>query len=163
MLVGLCRTGTRESDVWRSAVGWRIGGPAPVITRIADGADAYTVSIVIGDATESSLRGTATVTHDDGRDPWTSSIVYHEADQGISRLIVDGVSQSWSAARVDDVWWVSGVPGTWRFTLAPFGPRRGHRRPRRRPGQPHAGYRRRGPAADGATVAAGEPVIVVEA
>ena len=28
-LVGLCRTGTREPDPWRNAVGWRIGGPRP--------------------------------------------------------------------------------------------------------------------------------------
>ncbi|GAB07093.1 acetyl-CoA/propionyl-CoA carboxylase biotin carboxyl carrier protein [Gordonia amarae] len=163
VLVGLCRTGTRESDVWRSAVGWRIGGPAPVITRIADGADAYTVSIVVDDAAESSLRGTATVTHDDGRDPWTSSIVYHEADQGISRLIVDGVSQSWSAARVDDVWWVSGVPGTWRFTLARSVLDEATDAHAGDLASPMPGTVVAVPAADGATVAAGEPVIVVEA
>ena len=162
-LVGLCRTGTREPDPWRNAVGWRIGGPASVITRIADGADAYAVSIVIDEATASSLCGTATVTHDDGRDPWTANVVYHEFAQGVSRLIVDGVSQSWSAAEVDGAWWISGVPGTWRFTLArsvldeAAGAHAGDLV------SPMPGTVVAVPATDGAAVAAGEPVVVVEA
>ncbi|MBD0021210.1 acetyl/propionyl-CoA carboxylase subunit alpha [Gordonia pseudamarae] len=163
VLVGLCRTGARECDVWRNAVGWRVGGPAPVITRIADGADAYTVSIVVEEATGTSLHGVATLTHDDGRDPWTAGIVYHEVAQGVSRLIVNGVSQSWSAVDIDGTWWVSGVPGTWRFTLArsvlaDADPTHAGELVSPMPGTVVAV-----PAADGAPVAAGAPVIVVEA
>ncbi|MBD0862295.1 acetyl/propionyl-CoA carboxylase subunit alpha [Gordonia sp. zg691] len=125
VLVGLARIGTRErGDIWSSAVGWRVGQPAPVITRLVSGGHHCTVEILVDSADSESVSGTARVTYadDESRAPWTADVVYLPARPGdgrdSDRLIVDGVSQSWSSARVGETWWVAGPSGTWVLDLA---------------------------------------------
>ena len=172
VLVGAARTGFRASgDVWRTEVGWRIGAPAPVVTRIVDGEGRHwTVTLRVDAATDETLRGHASVTGDvDGDDePWEADVEYRRITQSgndshVDRLIVDGVSQSWSHAEVDGSWWVSGPHGTWTLELA-------------RPILDEAADEQAGEitspmpgtvvavsVADGEAVEAGVPVIVVEA
>ncbi|WP_168706640.1 acetyl/propionyl/methylcrotonyl-CoA carboxylase subunit alpha [Gordonia paraffinivorans] len=123
VLVGLARIGVRDSgDVWSSAVGWRIGDTAPVITRLVSGGHHSTVSIRVDHADAQAVSGRATVAVEgvDDAEPWEADVVYLPAGdgQGSARLIVDGVSQSWSSVLVGESWWVSGPSGTWILDLA---------------------------------------------
>lgn len=127
VLAGIARIGPRERhDVWQSTIGWRIGDPAPVITRLVSGGRHHTVSILVSESGADGLRGQATVTYDDDvdREPWSAAVEYRRIRQGdanhgeIRRLIVDGVSQSWSHEEVGGTWWVSGPHGTWTLELA---------------------------------------------
>ena len=127
VLVGLARIGTRDrGDVWSSAVGWRVGEPAPVITRLVSGGHHSTVSIRVEHTDAHSISGSATVV-DEGVDgaegeSWTAGVVYLPAQSGdgrdSDRLIVDGVSQSWSSTLIGESWWVSGPSGAWVLDLA---------------------------------------------
>ncbi|WP_420714063.1 acetyl/propionyl/methylcrotonyl-CoA carboxylase subunit alpha [Gordonia sp. SL306] len=123
VLAGVARIGPRDrADIWQSAVGWRIGEPAPVVTRLVSGAEHFTVAIEVESASADAIVGQATVTHDDDdRRPWHATIEYRRIANGDNesrRLIVDGVSQSWSNAEVDGTWWVAGPHGTWLLDLA---------------------------------------------
>jgi acetyl-CoA/propionyl-CoA carboxylase, biotin carboxylase, biotin carboxyl carrier protein len=122
-LVGVARIGSRDSrDVWESAVGWRIGSPSPVVTRLTWGEHHLTVSVLVESASEDTVVGTATVGVDNAdREPWQAAVEHRRIDRAgeVSvRLIVDGVSQSWSATCAGDTWWVSGPRGTWLLDLA---------------------------------------------
>ena len=124
VLLGAARTGFRQpGDVWNTEVGWRIGAPAPVVTRIVDGDNRHwTVSFRVDAATDDTLRGRASVSGDDV-ESWEADVEYRRIDQGgngdhVDRLIVDGVSQSWSHAEIDGSWWVSGPTGSWTLELA---------------------------------------------
>ncbi len=124
VLLGAARTGFRQpGDVWNTEVGWRIGAPAPVVTRIVDGDNRHwTVSFCVDAATDDILRGRATVSGDDV-DSWEADVEYRRIDQGgngdhVDRLIVDGVSQSWSHSEIDGSWWVAGPTGSWTLELA---------------------------------------------
>nr|WP_307814772.1 MULTISPECIES: biotin carboxylase N-terminal domain-containing protein [unclassified Gordonia (in: high G+C Gram-positive bacteria)] len=124
VLVGLARIGARDADdIWSSAVGWRVGRSAPVRTRLVAGGRHSTVAIQVDAADEWSVSGTATVTFDDDAEaPWTGHVVYQPAQpgdgRGSDRLVVDGVTQSWSSVRVGESWWVGGPSGTWVLELA---------------------------------------------
>ncbi|MDS1115816.1 biotin carboxylase N-terminal domain-containing protein [Gordonia westfalica] len=173
VLVGLARIGTRDrGDVWSSAVGWRVGAPAPVITRLVSGGHHSTVSIRVEHADAQSVSGSATVVVegvDRAEDEsWTADVVYLPAQPGggrdsSDRLIVDGVSQSWSSTLIGESWWVSGPSGSWVLDLA-------------RPILDEAADERAGEiaspmpgtvvavgAASGDEVTSGSPVVVVEA
>ena len=169
VLLGAARTGFRQpGDVWNTEVGWRIGVPAPVVTRIVDGDNRHwTVSFYVDAATDDILRGHATVSGDDV-DSWEADVEYRRIDQGgngdhVDRLIVDGVSQSWSHSEIDGSWWVAGPTGSWTLELA-------------RPILDEAADEKAGEITspmpgtivavsvdDGDAVEAGAPVIVVEA
>ncbi|AZG45269.1 acetyl/propionyl/methylcrotonyl-CoA carboxylase subunit alpha [Gordonia insulae] len=173
ILAGVARIGPRDSrDVWQSAVGWRVGDVAPVVTRLAWGSHHFTVSIVVDTATEEVLVGRASVEYEDiDRDPWQADVEYrrmHRAGTPATaddsrRLIIDGVSQSWSTTEIDGTRWVAGPTGTWLLELA-------------RPLLDEAADEKAGEivspmpgtvvavtSSEGATVTAGSPIIVVEA
>ncbi|MCZ0912055.1 ATP-grasp domain-containing protein [Gordonia amicalis] len=125
VLVGLARIGTRDrGDVWSSSVGWRVGEPAPVVTRLVSGGHHSTVSIRVERADAHSVSGTATVTAEgvEGDASWSADVVYLPARPGdgpnSDRLIVDGISQSWSSTLIGESWWVSGPSGAWVLDLA---------------------------------------------
>ncbi|MYR06496.1 ATP-grasp domain-containing protein [Gordonia sp. SID5947] len=167
VLAGVARIGPRDgADVWQSAVGWRIGEAAPVVTRLVSGSDHFTVAIEVRSASADAIVGHATVTYDDDREPWRAAVEYRRITNGDNesrRLIVDGVSQLWSKAEVDGTWWVAGPRGTWLLDLA--------RTLLDEAADEHAGeilspmpgtvvaVR----AAAGDTVSAGSPIVVVEA
>lgn len=124
VLVGAARTGLRRpGDVWHTEVGWRIGAQAPVVTRIVDDAGRHaTISLRVDEATGDTLRGRASITGDDV-ESWDADVEYRRIDRGdngdhADRLIVDGVSQSWSHTEIDGTWWVSGPRGSWTLELA---------------------------------------------
>ena len=114
-LAGLARIGTRDrGDVWQSSVGWRIGGRAPVVTRLVSGTDHFTVSVRVDVADEDTLTGEVTVeTEAETPVQWRAAVEYRTG-----RLVVDGVSQSWTSALLGDTWWVAGPHGTWQLALA---------------------------------------------
>ncbi|MCZ4578853.1 ATP-grasp domain-containing protein [Gordonia amicalis] len=125
VLVGLARIGTRDrGDVWSSSVGWRVGAPAPVVTRLVSGGHHSTVSIRVEHADAHSVSGTAMVTAEgaEGDASWSADVVYLPARPGdgpnSDRLIVDGISQSWSSTLIGESWWVSGPSGAWVLDLA---------------------------------------------
>ncbi|WP_439032041.1 acetyl/propionyl/methylcrotonyl-CoA carboxylase subunit alpha [Gordonia terrae] len=172
-LVGLARIGTRDpGDVWSSAVGWRVGRAAPVVTRLVGDGRHSTVAILVDHADAQSISGTATVTYEDpdgdgGPPDWTAHVVYLPAQPGgardSDRLIVDGVSQSWSSARVGESWWVAGPTGTSVLDLArplldeAAGDHAGEIT------SPMPGTVVAVSSATGDQVSAGQPVVVVEA
>ncbi len=167
-LVGVARIGPRvRGDVWQAAVGWRIGEVEPVVTRLTWGPHHFTVSILVESATEEMLTGHATVIYEDtDREPWKASVTYRRTQRAgdqTRRLIVNGVSQSWSKAEVDGSWWVAGPHGTWVLDIA-------------RPLLEEAADEHAGdilspmpgtvvavPATAGDTVTAGSAIVVVEA
>ncbi|MFT4125690.1 MAG: acetyl/propionyl-CoA carboxylase subunit alpha, partial [Gordonia sp. (in: high G+C Gram-positive bacteria)] len=157
-------------DVWASAVGWRIGDPAPVITRFVWGAQHFTVSITVDHLTGQQLSGPATVVADDdpARAVWQAQITYRHVVRGpgageVRRLIVDGVSQSWSKAHIDGVWWVSGPHGTWQLEPARTAADEAADAHAGEITSPMPGTVVAVPVTDGASVTAGTPVVVVEA
>ncbi|MGV9710837.1 acetyl/propionyl/methylcrotonyl-CoA carboxylase subunit alpha [Gordonia sp. NPDC003424] len=173
VVVGIDRIGPRDPhDVWNSAIGWRIGDTAPVVTRLVHAGRHHTVAIGVEESTQDALRGQATVTYDDDpeRESWSAAVEYRRIRRGeggsvteLRRLIVDGVSQSWSKEEIDGTWWVSGPRGTWTLELA-------------RPLLDEAADEKAGEvlspmpgtvvavaAAAGDEVTAGSPIIVVEA
>ncbi|WP_431309306.1 acetyl/propionyl/methylcrotonyl-CoA carboxylase subunit alpha [Gordonia sesuvii] len=170
VLAAIARIGPRDrGDVWQSAVGWRIGEVAPVITRLTWGAQHFTVSVAVASATEDAVTGRATVAYEDqDRRPWHADVEYRrlrrtDGLEDTRRLIVDGVSQSWTKADIDGTWWVSGPRGTWQLDLA-------------RPLLDEAAAENAGeilspmpgtvvavPATAGETIGEGKPIVVVEA
>ena len=126
VLAAVARIGPRDrADVWQSAVGWRLGDVAPVTTRLTWGAQHFTVAIAVSTATEDGVSGRAEVTYEDAdRGPWRADIEYRRIRRGgtdgdgTRRLIVDGVSQSWSKVQIAGTWWVSGPHGTWQLEPA---------------------------------------------
>ncbi|MDY6808527.1 MAG: biotin carboxylase N-terminal domain-containing protein [Actinomycetota bacterium] len=171
VLAAVARIGSRDrGDVWQSAVGWRIGAIEPVVTRLTWGGQHFTVGIAVTAATEDAVSGRARVTYEEqDRGDWDADVEYRRIRRGTAdadgtrRLIIDGVSQSWSKAEIDGTWWVSGPHGTWQLELA-------------RPLLDEAAADNAGeilspmpgtvvavPATAGDTVAAGNPIVVVEA
>ncbi|MGC4935640.1 acetyl/propionyl/methylcrotonyl-CoA carboxylase subunit alpha [Gordonia sp. DT30] len=176
-LVGLARVGNRcTDDVWDSAVGFRLGAHAPVISRLSAGEHRSTVSAevrgaderwVSADVTITAQGDDATAAADESASPWTARVEYL-AQQATSagrtaRLIVDGISAQWSIARIGDQWWVSGPPGTWVVELTrtvldvDAGEAAGTIV------SPMPGTVVAIPATPGEPVAAGAPIVVVEA
>ena len=101
-----------------------VGYPHPLVQlRLVDGDNRHwTVSFCVDAATDDILRGRATVSGDDV-DSWEADVEYRRIDQGgngdhVDRLIVDGVSQSWSHSEIDGSWWVAGPTGSWTLELA---------------------------------------------
>lgn len=58
----------------------------------------------------------------EGDASWSADVVYLPARPGVGpnsdRLIVDGISQSWSSTLIGESWWVSGPSGAWVLDLA---------------------------------------------
>ncbi|WP_035719586.1 acetyl/propionyl/methylcrotonyl-CoA carboxylase subunit alpha [Gordonia shandongensis] len=112
-------------DLWSSALGFRIGAPSPVVTRLVSAGHRYTVSAQITAADTARLAadvtvrtedgGNAPAAEDGGNTPWTSSVVLRPTpDAGVFDLMVEGRRRRW-AVRADDDGrrWVAGDPGTW--------------------------------------------------
>ncbi|MGV9857636.1 acetyl/propionyl/methylcrotonyl-CoA carboxylase subunit alpha [Gordonia sp. NPDC003425] len=130
-LVGHGAADVWRRDVWHSAVGWRIGGRAPVITRLTWGGHHIAVTADIAGTDTGRIDAVVTVSVDDDSGPpdWHASVTYlpgggdptrTQPESAGVRLVVDGVSQSWTIAdagahgvRGVDSWWVSGPQGTW--------------------------------------------------
>ncbi|MFW0786804.1 biotin carboxylase N-terminal domain-containing protein [Gordonia sp. CPCC 206044] len=168
VLVGVARIGPRDpGDVWQSAVGWRIGDRSPITTRLVWGAQHFTVSILVDEATDDVLTGQATVTYENSeREPWRAAVTYRRIRRGgedTRRLIVDGVSQSWSKVEVDGTWWVAGPRGTWLLELARTLLDEAAAENAGEIASPMPGTVVAVPAVDGQSVATGTPVVVVEA
>ncbi|NDK88672.1 ATP-grasp domain-containing protein [Gordonia desulfuricans] len=122
-LVGLARVGNRDpGDVWQSAVGFRVGAHAPVISRLSAGDHHRTVSTLVESADDRWVVAEVTITDpDENAEPWSARVEYlaqHATGTGrTARLVVDGVSQQWSLAEVGDQWWAAGPAGTWIVEL----------------------------------------------
>ncbi|MCF8605333.1 ATP-grasp domain-containing protein [Gordonia sp. HY442] len=149
-------------DLWSSALGFRIGAPSPYVSRLAvDGADYTVVATLQSSSDASSLAADVTVESDG--DPWNAHVVVAPRPDASIALACDGVQQRWTVRAADGRRWVAGDAGTWQVTplksladadaddavgdvVSPM------------PGTVVAV-----PGVDGSTVAAGAPLVVVEA
>ncbi|AUH69842.1 biotin carboxylase N-terminal domain-containing protein [Gordonia sp. PS3] len=156
-------------DLWSSAIGFRIGAPSPVLARLAESGHVYTVSAQI-DQNRTPRPGTldahVTISFEDlDREPWQAPVRLRQVPGDAFDLIVDGRSHRWEVA-VDARGgrrWVSGRPGTWilhtvrALSEHDEGDAAGHIV------SPMPGTVVAVPGVDGEQVAAGDPLVVVEA
>ena len=177
--VALAEIGARDvSSAWESAVGWRIGGPAPVI------ADLTVDDPTTGDPTQDRrvVRTEMVVTTAHGPHLVARARIIDRTDDSVlwsgpvemdwdtntpdhRQVCVDGISRRWTVSRDDtaDGWWVAGAAGTWlvrRVRALVDSADDDHA------GEitsPMPGTVVAVPAADGDEIAAGATVVVVEA
>ncbi|GAC70377.1 acetyl/propionyl/methylcrotonyl-CoA carboxylase subunit alpha [Gordonia soli] len=118
-------------DLWGSAVGWRVGDRAPIVTRLAHPDGHVAVSAVVQPGTDGTVDARAEVTADvtvtrDGADAdtgqreWRAVVALRRDDATSASVtsVVDGVGEHWTAARSDGRWWIAGPQGTWVFEQA---------------------------------------------
>ncbi|MFT3659919.1 MAG: biotin carboxylase N-terminal domain-containing protein [Gordonia sp. (in: high G+C Gram-positive bacteria)] len=150
-------------DLWSSAIGFRIGPPSPIVTRLICGADRFEVTARVTGNDTRTLQAEATVTGTDGRDRWTGEVYLEHHDGRSLTVRCGGVAEPWVVDRDGDRRWVAGEDGTWVMrparTLAESGGTEAAGDVR----SPMPGTVVAVPAADGDTVASGEPLVVVEA
>ncbi|MFI5499548.1 biotin carboxylase N-terminal domain-containing protein [Nocardia asteroides] len=160
----LRRWSATDGDPWSAPSGWRLGAPAPTALRLAAGD--RTRHVFLTGTTESA---TVRITDDDaaGSEPVDDGIRSLTATLtgDVLTLTVDGIRRTHRVAEADGQLWVStrdGVAVLREVAEASVRGDAGHvgdaeiRSPM--PGSVIAA-----PVADGATVAAGDPVIVIEA
>ncbi|MFT4200281.1 acetyl/propionyl/methylcrotonyl-CoA carboxylase subunit alpha [Gordonia sp. (in: high G+C Gram-positive bacteria)] len=158
--LGGLEVGERD-DVWRSAVGFRIGPPAPMVSRLVCGEQRYTVSATVVGSDGRGLRSHVRIDDAGGARVWGGDVVVEPGATTIVRC--DGVLTRWRVAVDGDDRWVCGRAGTWVLTPA-------HRLASgsgaAAAGDVHSpmpGTVVAVPAEDGAVVAEGDPLVVVEA
>ncbi|MCJ0977580.1 acetyl/propionyl/methylcrotonyl-CoA carboxylase subunit alpha [Rhodococcus sp. ARC_M12] len=91
-------------DIWATPSGWRVGTHAPFHRRLASGGRTAHVSIT-------GPLGAATVVVDDGS-PRTLRATGTEDSVNI---VVDGLRESMTFARIGSATWISSSRGTWRI------------------------------------------------
>lgn len=164
-------------DVWSSAVSFRIGAPSPIVTRLVCAGERYEVSALVSGSDTRALHADVTVVDDDGRESWRGE-VYLEPQAGpavtvrcdglAGRWVVEETGASVLGGTAGSQRWVTGPlgdadSGTWvmrsAHTLASSDAAASAGDVR----SPMPGTVVAVPAADGAPVAAGDPLVVVEA
>ena len=115
----LAGIGARDpGEPWESAVGWRIGAPAPVVVELRVDDHRVEVRAEVGHADETRLSATVTIdsTGDDHlATRWSGDVEmsWDPATPAHRMVVADGVGARWTMVD-DDGWWVAGPGGTWR-------------------------------------------------
>ncbi|WP_063023422.1 acetyl/propionyl/methylcrotonyl-CoA carboxylase subunit alpha [Nocardia niwae] len=146
-------------DPWEVPSGWRIGADAPTPLRLAAGERVEHVYL-------SGTPGNGTVRVDEGENRSISaSFVASERSAGVLTLTLDGLRRTYRVAEQDGLLWVAGPSGIAALREVAEVNVRG--------GDEHVGDAEirspmpgsviAAPVASGATVAAGDPVVIVEA
>ncbi|EGD54667.1 acetyl/propionyl/methylcrotonyl-CoA carboxylase subunit alpha [Gordonia neofelifaecis] len=154
------------NDLWSSALGFRIGAPSPVVARLAESGHRYTVSAQITGTAPGILDADVTVSYDDSdREPWHAPVRLRRVADGVFDLVLDGRRRRWEIA-VDAHGgrrWVSGQPGTWILHTVRALSEHDEGDAAGDIVSPMPGTVVAVPGVDGETVAAGDPLVVVEA
>ncbi|WP_440712039.1 acetyl/propionyl/methylcrotonyl-CoA carboxylase subunit alpha [Gordonia sp. FQ] len=159
--LGALDLGTAD-DLWSSAVGFRIGAPSPIVTRLLCDGRRYTVSAQVSASTVRTLEATATITADD--EPLWSGAVYLEPGAGHAVTVRCGpIAEPWVVQQLGAQRWVCGEDGTWVMTLAHTLASSDDDAAAGDVRSPMPGTVVAVPATTGQTVAAGDPLVVVEA
>ncbi|MFC0316455.1 acetyl/propionyl/methylcrotonyl-CoA carboxylase subunit alpha [Gordonia phosphorivorans] len=150
-------------DVWSSAVAFRIGVPSPVVTRLVCDGRTYTVSALVTDSDTHTLHAEVDITVDE-ETTWRGTVYLRPRGDHAVTVRCDGVGARWVVEQTSALRrWVAGEDGTWVMQLAhtladaddalAVGDVR----------SPMPGTVVAVPGTDGAVVAAGDPLVVVEA
>jgi len=162
--VGTLDLGSAD-DLWSSAVGFRISVPSPITTRLLCDGHRYRVSIeVTGGEPARSLDAVATIDYEDlDREPFTAQIRYRPEADGALVLRCDGLETRWTVRQTGEQRWVSGESGTWIMRRAHTLADADETEQAGEVCSPMPGTVVAVPAGEGRTVAAGDPLVVVEA
>ena len=159
-----------QNDLWSSALGFRIGAPSPVVARLTEGGRLYTVSAQITRTRPGILDAAVTiefVTGDDGedREPWHSEVSLRQVSDGVFDLVFDGRTRRWGVLADERTGrrWVSGQPGTWILETVRALAEDDESTAAGGVHSPMPGTVVAVSGADGDEVAAGDPLVVVEA
>jgi acetyl-CoA/propionyl-CoA carboxylase biotin carboxyl carrier protein len=172
--LGALPLGTSD-DVWSSAIGFRIGAPSPVVTRLDCDGHRYTVSARVTDSDTRTLHADATIVDEQGESVWAGA-AYVKPRTGAVTVRCDGVGSRWvvqsgagsASERAESgivglQRWVCGEDGTWIMRLAHALSSSDEEQTAGDVRSPMPGTVVAVPGVDGQTVSAGEPLVVVEA
>ncbi|GAA3027841.1 acetyl/propionyl/methylcrotonyl-CoA carboxylase subunit alpha [Gordonia defluvii] len=161
----------RAGDLWSSAIGFRIGVPSPITTRLHCGGHRYTVSALVTDSDTRTLRAEATIVAEeadggagDADEVWRGAVYLDHASAAAVTVRCDGIGSLWVVEQTSGTQrWVCGEDGTWVMQLA-------HRLETSEDADaagdvrsPMPGTVVAVPGVDGQTVDTGDPLVVVEA
>ncbi|GEE01031.1 acetyl/propionyl-CoA carboxylase subuit alpha [Gordonia spumicola] len=143
-------------DLWSSALGFRVGAPSPYVSRLSVDGRTHVVSSLLS-AASGVVDAEVTVSGGDD-ESWTGHVIMARSGDTV-HLTVDGIRRAWT---VRDHW-VAGDAGTWQahplraLADADDADAAGDVT------SPMPGTVVAVPGIDGATVTAGDPLVVVEA
>ncbi|MFT4088242.1 MAG: ATP-grasp domain-containing protein, partial [Gordonia sp. (in: high G+C Gram-positive bacteria)] len=155
-------------DLWCSALGFRLGAPSPIVTRLDWHGTRIAVSALVVESTPDALTADVEITSGDEtvEDPRVRATVRPVGGSQIT-VVCDGVGARWTlrhhSAHPEAVRWVSGPAGTWALRPASALASGGDAEAVGEAVSPMPGIVVAVPAADGDEVTAGDPLVVVEA
>lgn len=169
------RRAATDRSLWDVPNGWRVGRRAEVWTRLSGGPHPVTIGlrgtpadaeITVTDATIGSLRDAELPASQRDAELPAQVAARVARDGAWLRLTLGEVQQRWLVVRDRDEFWVAGAAGTWKLGLLPLIDARVHdaqaladsRIASPMPGTVVACF-----VENGAEVAAGDPVLAVEA
>ncbi len=156
--LGTLDLGDRD-DLWSSALGFRIGAPSPHVSRLAVDGREYTVSSVLTASDDAALLTADTTVSSDDAPTWTAHVVMARSSGQSITLTCDGVRKRFTVR--DE--WVAGDAGTWQIHPLRMLADGDDAAAAGDVTSPMPGTVVAVPGTDGATVAAGDPLVVVEA
>ena len=151
-------------DVWTSAVAFRIGVPSPIVTRLVCDGQTYRVSALVTDSDTRTLHAEVTITGDDDAEVWQGTVYLRPRGEHAVTVRCNGIGARWVVAQTSSTArWVSGEDGTWVMQLAHTLADADDAEAAGDVRSPMPGTVVAVPGVDGAAVAAGDPLVVVEA
>ena len=103
-------------DLWSSALGFRVGVPAPLVSRLAVDGHHSTVTSTLDAAGDGRTLSAAVRVEavESAREPWHGDVVLTRGEGDEFALVCDGVRRSWTVdVDADGRRWVAGDEGTW--------------------------------------------------
>ncbi|GAA4738746.1 acetyl/propionyl/methylcrotonyl-CoA carboxylase subunit alpha [Gordonia alkaliphila] len=151
-------------DVWTSAVAFRIGVPSPIVTRLVCDGRTYRVSALVTDSDTRTLHAEVTITGDDDAEVWQGTVYLRPRGEHAVTVRCNGIGARWVVQQTSSTArWVSGEDGTWVMQLAHTLADTDDAEAAGDVRSPMPGTVVAVPGVDGAAVAAGDPLVVVEA
>lgn len=165
-------------DVWSSAVAFRIGVPSPIVTRLVCDGQRYTVSALVADpetgqvpapGAPRTLNADVTVSRDgtpdeEGAQLWRGAVYLKPRGEHAVTVRCDGIGSRWVVQQTSGAHrWVCGEDGTWVMGLAHTLASSDDAATAGDVRSPMPGTVVAVPGTDGASVDAGEALVVVEA
>ncbi|MCK0439679.1 acetyl/propionyl-CoA carboxylase subunit alpha [Gordonia alkaliphila] len=151
-------------DVWTSAVAFRIGVPSPIVTRLVCDGRTYRVSALVTDSDTRTLHAEVTITGDDDAEVWQGTVYLRPRGEHAVTVRCNGIGARWVVQQTSSTArWVSGEDGTWVMQLAHTLADTDDAEAAGDVRSPMPGTVVAVPGVDGTAVAAGDPLVVVEA
>ncbi|MFZ2510966.1 MAG: biotin carboxylase N-terminal domain-containing protein [Gordonia sp. (in: high G+C Gram-positive bacteria)] len=155
-------------ELWAAAVAFRIGAPSPIVTRLVCAGRRYTVSARVTASDTRTLQAEVTIT-EDAVELWTGAVYLKPRGGHAVTVRCDGVGTRWVVEQTPPARtggaqrWVHGDGNTWVMTTAHTLASSDAEQSAGDVRSPMPGTVVAVPARDGTAVAAGAPLVVVEA